>query len=218
MAESAGYNPYRKANGEFASKDEIGGLEAKISSDLRAAEEAGDSQRAEQIRNYVTGSMPESPLGVSFLTDQYGDLPTQRKSAIEPLTLASVYHESWRKNRILEDGSFEPRVKSTSDREWILQNGTDTVDIANTSFADLPSDWQRENAEAAQVVADYLESHRVDLDDPRSRSAAGQHVHEAWLSRNSWAAGGELDVHFDSLSLEEQEKDIDQVRLGQGLL
>ena len=34
----ASYNPYRKANGEFASKDEVGAVEEKVEADLREAE------------------------------------------------------------------------------------------------------------------------------------------------------------------------------------
>ena len=36
MGDGPGYNPYRKANGEFASKGEIGDLEQKLSQDLLA--------------------------------------------------------------------------------------------------------------------------------------------------------------------------------------
>lgn len=142
-------------------------------------------------------SVPEATLGTS----------------VDAMSLANTYHEQWREARRRPDGSFEPRVKVTTDQTWIDERGQDTVDIANTAFDALPADWRAENEAAALVVVEYLASQAVDLEDPSSRSAAGQYVHKAWLSRNGWAHGGELDVHFDDLPLSEQEKDIDQVRL-----
>jgi hypothetical protein len=131
--------------------------------------------------------------------------------------LASALHEDWRKTRLQEDGTFEPRVKGTKDEAWITAHGTDQVDIANTTFPELPSDWQAENQAAAEVVVDVLgeANGTVDLADEAQRDYVGGKIHDAWLSRNDWAAGGELDVPFAQLPQAEQAKDLDQMVIAQ---
>ena len=89
MAESAGYNPYRKANGEFASKDEVGSVEDKVSSDLQAAQSAGNSAEVARIESYAMEKMPESKLGQELLESRYGSTPTARK----PFELERSYEE-----------------------------------------------------------------------------------------------------------------------------
>jgi len=137
--------------------------------------------------------------------------PEARELATE--ALASQFHEAWRETRKQEDGSFEPRIKETKDQEWAEAHGTNEVDIANTEFADLPSDWQKENADAAEVVVGLIDSHdgEIDLSDADTREQVGSTIHDAWLERNDWAKGGELDASFVELSKEEQDKDIAQM-------
>lgn len=89
MAESAGYNPYRKANGEFASKEEVGSVEDKVSSDLQAAQSAGDSGEVARIESYAMEKMPESKLGQELLESRYGSTPTAQK----PFELERSYEE-----------------------------------------------------------------------------------------------------------------------------
>jgi len=79
MGDGPGYNPYRKANGEFASKGEVGDLEEKISSDLTAAQSSGDSQLEEQIKSYAMDKLPESALGRKLLEESYGASATHSK-------------------------------------------------------------------------------------------------------------------------------------------
>jgi len=71
----AGYNPYRKENGEFASKGELGGVESKVEADLTAARSADDSERADEIERYAMDRLPESKLGKSLLEARYGAAP-----------------------------------------------------------------------------------------------------------------------------------------------
>ena len=127
--------------------------------------------------------------------------------------LGSAFHEQWRETRRQEDGSFEPREKSTKDQAWIETHGTDTVDIANTAFGDLPEDWKAENAAAATTVVGILDRHNgaVDLTDDDTRNAVGEEVHAAWLSRNEWAKDGDLGKPFADLPKDEQDKDLAQV-------
>ena len=131
--------------------------------------------------------------------------------------LGSAFHEDWRKTRLNEDGTFEPRVKTTKDEAWIEAQGTDQVDIANTAYEGLPVDWQGENKAAAEVVVGVFNerSGNVDLNDPDTRAAVGEQIHAAWLSRNEWAKGGDLDVPFADLPADEQDKDLDQVVVAQ---
>ncbi len=120
--------------------------------------------------------------------------------------LASVFHENWRASRAQPDGGFEPRVKTTKDAKWKAKHGTDQVDIANTPFEDLPEDWQAENRAAAKVVVDLMRTRGGNL----SREEAGAAIHDAWLERNDWARGGDLDVPFGKLPKDEQDKDVEQ--------
>jgi len=105
-------------------------------------------------------------------------------------------------------------MKKTKDEAWKTAQGTDDVDIANTSFADLPSDWQGENRAAAEVAMGELfkqvESGGL-LDDTFIEQAATA-VHNKWLERNGSWAPPEQNKPFGELSEEEKEKDRVQVR------
>ena len=129
--------------------------------------------------------------------------------------LGSRLHEDWRKTRLNEDGSYEPRIKQTSDQEWISKNGTIEVDIANTTYDNLPEDWRGENKAAAAVIVGIFDEYNgvVELDNPIIRSRVGNKVHDAWLDRNGAWAPESQKMPFDDLSIEEQEKDLDQVRV-----
>ena len=133
------------------------------------------------------------------------------------VALATALHEDWRKTRLQDDGSFEPRIKGTKDEAWVADHGTDQVDIANTAFPELPTDWQAENLAAAEVVVDVLgeANGAVDLTNEVQRDYVGGKIHDAWLSRNDWAAGGELDVPFAQPPPVEQAKDLDQMVIAQ---
>lgn len=134
-------------------------------------------------------------------------------------TLGSVFHDSWRSRHRRPDGSYAPQPRATTDQAWMEVHGVREVDIANTSFEDLPADWQAENRAAAGVIVGILKEYNgnVDLNDPAIRAAVGEKIHAAWLSRNKRAWGGELDVPFAELPAEEQEKDLDQIRAAQKL-
>lgn len=160
------------------------------------------------------------PLGGKFIPKGSADYKKAvggAKAAPAPIhggrtgKLASAFHENWRQTRRLKGGKFEPRLKKTADKAWIAKHGKDEVDIANTKFADLPSDWQAENQAAAGVVMKLFEKHGdVDLSKAADRNKVGSAIHREWLKRNAWAKGGELDVPFGKLSKEEQDKDIAQ--------
>ena len=140
---------------------------------------------------------------------------------VEAKDVAFVLHEEWRKTRLKEDGTYEPRWKSINDAKFIEElnkeelpvyvrktEGGYEIDIANASYNLLSADWQNENKAAAEVVAGLVNSGKE-----FSRDEVGEIVHNAWLERNSWAKGGELGVPFAQLPKEEQDKDIVQYEI-----
>lgn len=140
--------------------------------------------------------------------------------------IASQLHEDWRKTRLREDGTYEPRWKATKSANFdanldrdnlptyirVNEDGSVEIDIANCSYENLSPAWQAENKAAAEVVADILarEAHgeRFSLDE------VGAIIHDQWLLRNDWAKGGDLDKPFADLPKVEQDKDLDQYRIG----
>ena len=131
----------------------------------------------------------------------------------------SDLHEEWRKTRINEDWTYEPRWKKSKDAEWTERNGTDDVDIANTPFAELPSNWKYENLEAAKVAIDLVFDKVIDwveITDEMIEEMSAV-VHEKWLERNSWVFDKEywnpiLAQEYAKLPEEEKEKDRVQVK------
>ena len=69
-------------------------------------------------------------------------------------SLGSQLHEEWRKPRYREDSKdYEPRIKKTKDEAWSqAHGGAVEVDIANTPYEGLPSEWQGENKISAEVA------------------------------------------------------------------
>lgn len=122
--------------------------------------------------------------------------------------LAAKLHQQWAENFRLEGGTT--RIKSTTDASWISANGTDQVDIANTEFEALPSDWQDENYQSALVAKQLLETLTTipDLTHEATRLSLGAVIHDAWLARNTWAKETPLGETFENLSRQEQDKDI----------
>ncbi|MGH7236977.1 MAG: hypothetical protein ACREGF_00390 [Candidatus Saccharimonadales bacterium] len=141
-----------------------------------------------------------------------GEQSPQPKDPV--IKLASRFHDDWRATRKQEDGSYEPRIKTTKDETWAAQHGTTEVDIANTSFEDLPEDWQAENKTAAEVAQGALEAgiaSGADITRDTFVESASSQIHDAWLGRNEWAKGGELDVPYAQLTPDEQDKDSAQI-------
>jgi hypothetical protein len=132
-------------------------------------------------------------------------------------TIAGHLHDTWRSPRALEDGTYEPRIKPTTDQAWIESHGTDQVDIANTSYEELPSDWQLENKESAAAalmavykIAFYGEGRygeRNFLSFKHFVEWASSEVHDAWLDRSGQGAPPEQNLPYEKLSDDEKEKD-----------
>lgn len=146
----------------------------------------------------------------------------QDKRAKELLSysMGSDLHEVWRAGRKLDDGTYEPRIKKTKDQAYIdAHGGNNEVDIANLSFAELPSDWQFENLEAAKVAINQVYDVMMG-DTPVTKEqieAMSSVVHDEWLKRNSWVFDPEYGnpdqaKPYQELSAEEKAKDRNQIK------
>ena len=102
--------------------------------------------------------------------------------------LGSDLHEAWRAPRKKEDGTYEPRIKKSTDEYWNVSHGTDEVDIANCSFEQLPSNWQYENLEAARVAIDLVYDKTISGEafTPDEVEEMAAVIHDEWLKRNDW--------------------------------
>lgn len=132
--------------------------------------------------------------------------------------MGSYLHEEWRKTRLTEDWTYEPRMKKSKDAEWTEKHGTDDVDIANTKFEDLPSNWQYENLEAAKVAVELVYEKVASGEEitPEMIEEMSSVVHEKWLERNDWVYDKEywnpvLAQPYADLPEEEKAKDRVQI-------
>jgi len=128
--------------------------------------------------------------------------------------LGSELHDEWRESRKQEDGSYEPRIKTTKDEDWINEKGANEVDIANTCFENLPRDWQGENRVAAEIAIEEV-FRAVDMGTELDESfieEASNVIHQKWLERNGEWASEELKKPYDELSEEEKDKDRAQIK------
>lgn len=114
--------------------------------------------------------------------------------------IASVLHDEWRAQRLLADGSYEPRIKD--------DGAGGTVDIANTDYVNLPEKWQAENKAAAWLVAAAIQANPEGTIDDLAAV-----VHTDWLSRNGEWAPAEQALPYAELSEDEKEKDRAVVRV-----
>jgi len=141
-----------------------------------------------------------------LLKEQIGDKNIQISKVKE---VAGDLHDEWREPRKTSDGKYEPRIKDTSDEEWIKENNTNEIDIANTIYEKLPSDWQEENKASARVAVSEIikaTNKKEELDNSFIEHASAT-VHEKWLDRNKEYAPPEQDKPYNELSEEEKEKD-----------
>lgn len=123
--------------------------------------------------------------------------------------VASMFHEKWRENRLIDNGKYKPMIEKSEDKEWNMEHWTDVVDIANTEFEDLPSNRKQENLEAAKVAVDLVyekivNKEKVDLEVIEKMSKI---VHEKWLERNGvqWSFANQR-VDYENLSEEKRRK------------
>ena len=130
--------------------------------------------------------------------------------------VASTFHEEWRKNRLQNDWTYKPMIEKSEDETWTKEHWTDTVDIANTDFEDLPNNWKYENIEAAKVAVDLVYERILNLEKITIETIEEMSniVHEKRLERN-WIAGSfeNQRVSYENLSEEEKAKDRLQIQI-----
>ena len=90
---------------------------------------------------------------------------------------------------------------------------TNQVDIANTKFEDLPSDWKKENQKAAEVAIDLVYESVIKWEKitPEMLEQMASKVHDEWLNRNKRAKDWELGKPYDKLPEIEKAKDRNQI-------
>ncbi len=128
------------------------------------------------------------------------------------LYAAYLAHEDWRLTWRDQHGE-EPRVKTTVDADWITKHGTDKVDIAHTTFHNLPNDWQKETQVSievalAAVIASAEAGEDVNTIEFVERTSALIHAH--WRLRHGqeeWVVGSVLEGGYAQMSDIEKEKD-----------
>jgi len=129
--------------------------------------------------------------------------------------VASTFHEKWRKNRLQSDWRYIPMIEKSNDEKRNEEHWTDTVDIANTDFEDLPNNWKHENIEAAKVAVDLVYEKILNLEKITIETIEEMSniVHEKRLERNwiAWSFENQR-VSYEDLSEEEKEKDRLQIK------
>ena len=111
------------------------------------------------------------------------------ENKIKGIEVGSRLHDEWRSSRKLEDGTYNPRWKVTTDESYkpidgksrVNENGEIEVDIANLSFNELPKDWQKENLEAGLAVVPIV-GNKEELNAEEMEEAASK-VHNEWCDR-----------------------------------
>ena len=128
--------------------------------------------------------------------------------------VASTFHEEWRKNRLQKDGTYLPMVEKSEDEVWTRKHWTDTVDIANTTFEDLPDNWKHENIEAAKIAVDLVYEKDLEKISAETIEELSKIVHEKRLERNwiAWSFENQR-VSYKELSEEEKAKDRLQIEI-----
>lgn len=136
-------------------------------------------------------------------------------------SLWAELHEQWRKEyaaqakNIDENWKVKPRIKDTTDEEWIKANGgKNQVDIYYTPFKDLPIDKKEDNMKAAREAIDLVFDKVVSWEEITDKmiEEMATVVHEKWLERNSWVYDSEnwnptLAQEYDKLPEDEKVKD-----------
>lgn len=148
-----------------------------------------------------------------YLAQRNSENPNNESESVERIIgkVATKLHDAWREpRRINGTDKFEPRIKGTKDEVWVATHGgKGEVDIANTTYEDLPDDWKSENKKSAEVAVIEIataEKNGIPLDDKFIESASEvQHIQ--WLERNKNWAPQEQQKPYAQLSEDEKEKD-----------
>lgn len=139
-------------------------------------------------------------------------------------SLWAELHEEWRKEyaaqekNIDEEWKVKPRIKSTTDQDWIMTHGTDQVDIYYTPFKDLPMDKKESNMKAAREAIDLVFDTVMswEVTDERIEEMSSI-VHENRMKNNSWEKEKRPDLFVPYSELPEDEKVKDRSHILQAI-
>lgn len=103
------------------------------------------------------------------------------------------------------------------------------VDIANTPYDQFSEYWKEQNRGGAEFLISLVDEvgadniRALDLSDPEVQEKYGTLIHANWLERNQWVLDPQygnsvLAQSYADLPADEQQKDIDQMRVLQGWL
>ena len=199
-------------------------------------------KKVDRIFNYYWGSEQwQSWMDDRYLENHYmHDSDSKRKLKIRTanaklmddkdkeeliMDLWSEFHEKWRKSRKkMKDWTYEPRMKKTKDVNRIRQNWTDEIDIANTEFKDLPTDWQKENYQAAKYIINLVYDRTISVYTVHNGyygklfsfdaiEKLASKVHDNWMKRNEWQKDSNPELFVLYSELPETEKAKDRVQI-----
>lgn len=186
----------------FSSEDEL--LE-----NTSEAKELKDPQKLFDTLSYCCGADGSPRFGLEKDVDEL-KMEIEKVKNEMAHELGNLLHDQWRAPRKKDDGTFEPRIKKTNDKSWIEDHGGEgEVDIANTSFGELPEDWQKESRESAKVAMEEVftkAKYGPQFDDSFIEEASAI-VHQKWVERNSDRASEDQNLPYENLSEEEKDKD-----------
>lgn len=140
-------------------------------------------------------------------------------------SLWAEFHEEWRKDYAAKDENIDenwrvkPRIKDTTDEEWIKAHWTDKVDIYYTPFRDLPADKKGDNLEAAKEAIELVFDRVISWEEITQEriEEMSSIVHENRMKRNSWEKDKRPQLFVPYSELPEHEKVKDRKHILQAI-
>lgn len=122
----------------------------------------------------------------------------------------------------LEDEGYTPEAALALAQSMV-------IDIANAPYDQFSEYWKGQNRGGAEFLIRLVDEVgadnicALDLSDPEVQEQYGTSIHANWLERNQWVLDPEygnpvLAQSYVDLPADEQQKDIDQMRVLQGWL
>jgi len=171
MGDGPGYNPYRKANGEFASREEIGDIGDRVSSDLTAARQDGNERLAAEIEGYAMEKLPETELGRGLLEARYGNTATARKADLSHSKLG--VRELQKLAKDTDDSELQLEIArrgNSAARKNLARNASATPGALSLAYSSTDDDGVR------REIAANLSSDLEPMDPAHAAHGIGEAV------------------------------------------
>lgn len=186
----------------------------------KAKDEVEEAMHSERTNSIISAHAHRGQEAVNLRNLKYEDARKIKNEVLDKqkikteriiASVARELHDEWRQSRWIEEsGNYDSKVEKTKDLEWSRKNkGATEVDIANTSYEDLPSDWQVEGKASAEVAITEVEAAMREgrqLDDAFIEEASSA-LHDKWLERNGSSMSPDQNKPYSELAEEEKEKD-----------